>query len=252
MNSSVIYKFLLLPILLVSINLSAQDKSILNKKSAVSFRGEILDPWYDFYNSVKIPTRMSISYERQMGESNRSFGIRGMYNSYKSYGYSFWDENLPHSTFDYSDTIIDPTKIGKTKGLGAEVYMRVFRAKKNSIFPVGFYYEFGLGIHNTVFTGYHFTIHERDGQTNTNTFKPYEEPKRNITTANLSFKIGKQWLFENDMFFGYGLCLRGHIPLDLEEDPNLRNESQTIQTLYGQDILGTDWLSTFINIGRLF
>jgi hypothetical protein len=61
-----------------------------------------------------------------------------------------------------------------------------------------------------------------------------------------------KWIFDNNIFLGYGLCFRLQAPINGLDDifPVVGN-SVAMAELYSTDILGTDWFSTFVSFGYM-
>lgn len=254
MRCSTICKLTLLSLTLILVSGSAvraQDsKNILERKTAIYVSGELLDPFYDFYESLKLATRLHTGVEYKLGDQ-LALGGKLMFSKFKSYPYSAWAGQDPY-TIDYQTSDTFPLKrMGYTKGKAFELSIKKFRNKKNGYFPAGLYYEFGLGFHNTKFTGYHFTQSKYNPQLGSYVQSEVNEPERGITTMSVSFRMGKQWVMDNFLFFGYGLTLRGHLPLSSLEDVPGEEVGAGLQTLYAQEILGADWFTTYITIGYL-
>lgn len=222
------------------------QKNILDRTTTVFISGEMLDPFYDSYEIIKFTSRINLGVERKLSDLT-GIGVQLMYNKFKTYPWSMLEED-PYTTGFSNGKVIPLERIGYTIGTGIEAYYKSFRSKKNSYYPAGIFYELGAGIHNTRFTGYHFTKKfENSGSTK---LVEINEPVRNQLSLSISVRLGKQWIFENNMFLGYGLSLRGHIPMGYFETNDLVAMSKS--ELFQYDVLLTDWFSTFVRTGYMF
>ncbi|MCB9245792.1 MAG: hypothetical protein H6606_05125 [Flavobacteriales bacterium] len=228
--------------------LKAQEKPVLDRDLVVSVQGELLDPMYDFYNSFKLTSRLGLDLEKKVS-TKRSLGVRLNYNRFKSYDFDMFTGTTSVSR-DYSgvrDTVLPLLRNGYTRGFGAEVFTRVFRSAKGGLFPIGFYYEWGMGLHQTRFSGY--TYQQWDEALSA--YRPVEEEVQSVRSVSFSLRSGKQWLFENNLIFGFGIGLKGHLPLRFKS----ASDESTVydaRTLFYHDVLMTDWFSTYVRLGYLF
>jgi hypothetical protein len=229
---------------------NAQDKkTILEKKISINAAVVLLDPWYDFLDAFKLTSRVQLGADYKLNTKTAA-GARLMYQKFKTYPQDVFSEGDPYTQIYQLDTVIPLTKAGYTKSLGAELYVKRFRAKKHSFFPAGNFFEYGLGFHKTTFTGYHYTAYEY--LNGSYAFSDIREPERVVKTVSLSFGTGKQWIYDNNMFLGYGLTFRGNIPISGLSSETYGQDGVSATSLYLQEILGTDWFSTFVHVGYLF
>jgi hypothetical protein len=248
MTFSNIYKYTLIAIFcLVSANLFGQ-KSALDRKQIISVQGEFLNPMSDFYSHISWATRMNAAYEINAGDYS-SVGLRMFSGNWHTYDYDpFIGESSQTADVRFDD-LKAPEQYGRTKSKGVEAFFKVYRKRKSALYPFGFYYEFGAGIHRTSFTGYHFYFREQTGDPDL----LIKEPKRTVNTVSLSWKLGHQWVLGNGIVLHGGFGFRGHLALDLKDDSaEIHQESYDLKTLYVKDILGRDLLSSFVGVGYFF
>ncbi|MBI1307493.1 MAG: hypothetical protein GC181_12900 [Bacteroidetes bacterium] len=248
MGKSIKTLFAVWVLLFANSTISVAQKSILKTHSAVYVGGEILDPFFNLYESMKIVSRVNLGAETKVGLRN-GIGIKYMHSKFKTYPWSWGQQEEPYTRLGQYDSVVPLKRIGHTINNGMEVYFKHFRKKRDAIYPAGRYVEFGIGIFNTRFTGYHYTVETY--QNGNYGFAEVNEPVRSVRTVAFSYKIGKQWIFENNMFLNYGLSFRLHLPLSFV-DVDLAYMEDNVRTLYYNDVLSTDWLSSYFQIGYLF
>lgn len=244
-------------VLFVSSFAQAQEgKSILERKAAVHVSGELLDPFFDFYDGFKLAGRVNVGVDYKVGQ-NAAIGGKVLLNKFKSYPHSAWAGNDPFTVVEVTapfgtgfDTI-PLTRVGYTKGRGFELSLNKFRKKKQGFYPAGLYYEFGIGLHKTTFTGFHFTTSDFNNDTGRYELREVNEPERTATSMSLAFKLGKQWVMDNFLYFGYGMSFRAHIPIKpLDETPGV-DYGTGIGTMFNQDVFGAEWFTTYVSLGYL-
>lgn len=245
-------KLLLLVILALPLLGMGQEKNILERDLSFKLSGEIMDPMYSVYESIKIPTRVYAGGEYKLNSKN-GVGLNLMYANYKTFP---WD-GLTGGAYGYIGDSMTMLKVGRTIRTGAEVYLKRFRSKKSAFYPIGSYFDFGLGLHNAKFTGYDLDYWE--SYTQNGTFitekKEIREEVRNIRTMSFVFRTGKQWVFDNNLFWSYGFSFRAHIPITSlsgdSEGYDINYDIADLSSLYTQEILLTDWFSTHLSFGYI-
>lgn len=235
----------------------AQDgKSILERKTAIHVSGELLDPFFDFYDGFKLAGRVNIGLDYKVGQ-NAALGGKVLLNKFKSYPHSAWEDTDPYTlvqvTGDFGTTTdtIPLIRRGYTKGRGFELSFKKFRKKRQGFYPAGLYYEFGIGFHKTTFTGFHYTTSDFNNNTDRYELREVNEPERSATSMSLAFKLGKQWVMDNFLYFGYGMSFRAHVPIKPLDEPPGVDYGTGIQTMYNQDVFGAEWFTTYVSLGYL-
>lgn len=241
--------FLVLLSLISVLNVNAQEKNILERNISIKFSGEVLDPTYEFFQVIKLSTRAYLGAEYKLN-SRSGIGLNFMYNSFKTHPYDV----ITRSPYQYVGDSMSMKKIGRTIGTGGEIYYKHFRKKKDAFYPIGSYFEFGLGLHNTRFTGYEFDYYNSqydfDGNYIT-VLNEVREEERNIKTLSVVFRTGKQWVFDNNIFWGYGFSFRGHLPLSSMSDETEHYDTYSVRSLYLHEILLADWFTTHLSVGYI-
>ena len=213
-------------------------------------KGSMLDPFFDEYSSIKFTSRLTLGAEQKISD-RLAVGGHFMFNRFKSYPQSHAAGYDPYTLF-LGDSSILPSRTGYTRGLGGELSIKLFRQKKNSWFPIGNYFEFGIGFHHTTFSGYDFTAEEYNSAARSYQRVLVTEPRREVSSASVAFKIGKQILLDNFLIVGYGFGFRGHIPLaSMDDGLTVSSSSVDLGTLFMQDVFSTDWLEGFVSVGYL-
>lgn len=241
-------KAIILLLCFIPLFASAQEKNILERKLSVKLSGEVMDPTYAFFEVLKLPTRLYIGAEYKL---NKKYGIGAniMYANYKTYP---WDA-LSGGAYEYIGDSMTMINVGRTVRTGGELIVKRFRSKKSAFYPIGSYFEFGLGLHNSKFTGYDLDYYESYYQNGSyvSTKTEIREEERNIKTVSLIFRTGKQWVFDNNLFWGYGFSFRGHLPISSLSDDVEDYTTADLNELYTQEILLTDWFTTHLCFGYI-
>jgi hypothetical protein len=247
---------LIIILLFVAHSSYAQQKNILDKKNIVFIDAEIPDMIFDGYEVLKPSLKINLGIEHYL-RNNKSISARFSHNKFVS---SPWTKsslnNIEYSSFD---STLSAEKIGYTKQNGFDISYKVYRDKTSALFPIGKYYEYGMGLHSTHFTGSSYQTEFYNTVTQRPELVPIVEEKTSVTTVSLAFGGGRQWLMENNMILGFGYRFRLHIPVKFDYYGNESNydigyfeQSNDPKTLYFNDLLLTDWLSAFVKIGYIF
>ena len=99
MNKNILY----IIVLLIVPQATHAQRNILERKASVHFSGEMLDPFYDFYETLKFTSRLNAGLEYKLSDRS-GFGIQFMHNKFKSYPWSVWDKDDVY-TFSYFNDI---------------------------------------------------------------------------------------------------------------------------------------------------
>ena len=250
------HRSLLIIIVLCVAHSSYAQKNILDKKNIVFVDAEIPDMIFDGYTVLKPSLKINLGIEHYL-RNNKSISARFSHNKFVS---SPWTKsslnNIEYSSFD---STLSAEKIGYTKQNGFDISYKVYRDKTSALFPIGKYYEYGMGLHSTHFTGSSYQTEFYNTVTQSPELVPIVEEKTSVTTVSLAFGGGRQWLMENNMILGFGYRFRLHIPVKFDYYGNESNydivyfeHSNDPKTLYFNDLLLTDWLSAFVKIGYIF
>ena len=250
------HRSLLIIIVLCVAHSSYAQKNILDKKNIVFVEAEIPDMIFDGYTVLKPSLKINLGIEHYL-RNNKSISARFSHNKFVS---SPWTKsslnNIEYSSFD---STLSAEKIGYTKQNGFDISYKVYRDKTSALFPIGKYYEYGMGLHSTHFTGSSYQTEFYNTVTQSPELVPIVEEKTSVTTVSLAFGGGRQWLMENNMILGFGYRFRLHIPVKFDYYGNESNydivyfeHSNDPKTLYFNDLLLTDWLSAFVKIGYIF
>jgi hypothetical protein len=211
---------------------------------------------FNGYEVLKPSLKINLGIEHYL-RNNKSISARFSHNKFVS---SPWTKsslnNIEYSSFD---STLSAEKIGYTKQNGFDISYKVYRDKTSALFPIGKYYEYGMGLHSTHFTGSSYQTEFYNTVTQSPELVPIVEEKTSVTTVSLAFGGGRQWLMENNMILGFGYRFRLHIPVKFDYYGNESNydivyfeHSNDPKTLYFNDLLLTDWLSAFVKIGYIF
>lgn len=250
------HRLLLIIIVLCVAHSSYAQKNILDKKNIVFVDAEIPDMIFDGYTVLKPSLKINLGIEHYL-RSNKSISARFSHNKFVS---SPWTKSsLNNMVSYYSDSTLPAEKIGYTKQNGFDISYKVYRDKTSALFPIGKYYEYGMGLHSTHFTGSSYQTEFYNSDTQRPELVPIAEEKTSVTTVSLAFGGGRQWLMENNLIVGFGYRFRLHIPVKFDYYGNESNyntsyfeHSNDPKTLYFNDLLLTDWLSAFVKIGYIF
>ncbi|PCJ64525.1 MAG: hypothetical protein COA58_12345 [Bacteroidetes bacterium] len=232
-----------------------QEKNILDKSNIIYIDTEFPDAFFARYNILKPSVKLNLGFEKRVNK-NRSLTGRIMYNKFVT---SPWSKSRLRNIDYYSpDTTLPAERIGYSIQTGVDLAYKFYRKKKNSIFPFGSYFEFGLGYHNTKFTGTKRYYSVYNSARSRDELILVDEPPTGVKTISLAFSGGRQWLLNDNLLVGFGFRYRLHIPVkfdnaDLSQFPQrVQDEIKKPSYYYRQDVLFTDWYSTFIKVGCLF
>ncbi|MFY9281741.1 MAG: hypothetical protein WBK38_09130 [Bacteroidia bacterium] len=250
------HRLLLIIIVLCVAQSSYAQKNILDKKNIVFVDAEIPDMIFDGYTVLKPSLKINLGIEHYL-RNNKSISARFSHNKFVS---SPWTKSsLNNMVSYYSDSTLSAEKIGYTKQNGFDISYKVYRDKTSALFPIGKYYEYGMGLHSTHFIGSSYQTEFYNSDTQRPELVPIVEEKTSVTTVSLAFGGGRQWLMENNLIVGFGYRFRLHIPVKFDYYGNESNyntsyfeHSNDPKTLYFNDLLLTDWLSAFVKIGYIF